>query len=429
MARSTLLAAMATLAATLTTPAYAAALVVPDSGDTGWLLASLILGLATALPGISLLFTASNGRAHAPRILSATIVSGAAVTLLTFVVGYSLMFDVTTDSAIGGFIGGGTHVMLNLMGTMREGTSVAETAFVAFQLGFVLIAVTLLSGALAPRARPGWLLGFTALWFLLVLVPVTRWIWGAGWLSTIGAIDTSGGLTIFAATSVSALVAMAMVGTRDDDASAPDSALLLGGATLLLLGMMAFSGGATLGAGDNAAVAILSLLACAATATLTLALLRRSIDGAVLAMGLVAGTVAMITAGDGFSIGGSILTGVLAAGAAALTPRLMPKRLGWHDRGGLVATILGASLTGALLTAIFLAFAPFGGSGYPEGMGMIDQLIAQIVAIVAIMAWSVVGTAIAALMMGMIVPMRVSAEAERGELDIASHGERARELD
>lgn len=402
MARSAPIAAIATLA----TPAHAATLVVPDSGDTGWLLASLILGLATALPGIVLLFTASYGRTQAPRILSATIVGAAAVTLLTFVVGYSLMFDVTTDSAIGGFIGGGTHVMLNLMGTLREGTTVAETAFVAFQLGFVLIAVTLLGGALAPRARPGWLLGFTALWFLLVLVPVTRWIWGAGWLSDMGAIDTSGGLTIFAATGVSAMVAMAMVGTRDDDSAAPDPALLLGGATLLLVGIMAFTGGATLGAGDNAAVAILSLLSCAATATLTLALLRRSLDGTVLAMGLIAGTVAMTTAGDGFSIGGSILTGAIAASAAALAPRLMPKRLGWHDRGGLVATILSASLTGALLTAVFLAFVPFGGSGYPDGMGMVDQLMAQVVAIVAITLWSAIGTVIAALMMGMIVPMR-----------------------
>ncbi len=406
MARSAPIIAIMILAATLTTPAYAATFVIADSGDTAWLLASLILGLATALPGIILLFTASYGRAHAGNMLSATVVGAAAVTLSTFVVGYSLMFDVITDSAINGFIGGGNHVMLSLMGTLREGTAVAETAFVVFQLGFVLVAVTLLSGALAPRARPGWLLGFTTLWSLLVLVPVTRWIWGAGWLSDMGAIDTSGGLTVFTATGVSMLVAMALVGTHDNDSAATDPALRLSGAALFLVGTMAFSGGATLGAGDNAAVAILSLLACAATATLTMALLRRSLDGKVVAMGLVAGTVAMTTAGDGFSIGGSVLTGVLAAGAAALAPRLMPKRLCWHDRDGLVATLLSASLTGALLTAFFLAFAPFGGSGYPEGMGMIDQLAAQIVAIGAIMLWSVVGTAIAALMVGMVVPMR-----------------------
>lgn len=401
-------AAATVLTATLASPAQAAGLIVPDSGDTGWLLASLILGLATALPAIILLFAGSYGRSHMPRLLSAAIFSAATATLLTVAVGYSLMFDVSGEGSIAGFIGGGTHVMLNLMGTLREGTTVAETAFVAFQLGFVLVAVTLLASALAPRARPGWLLGFTALWYLLVLMPLTRWIWGGGWLSELGAIDTAGGMTTFVATAVSALPAMAMVGTPKDAPPAADPAMLTSGAALLVLGMLSFSGGATLGAGDNAAVAILSLLASAATSTLALALIRRSLDCAVLATGLIAGVMAMMTAGDGFSIGGSVLTGVLSAGAVALAPRLMPKRFVWHDQGGLVITILAASLTGALLTAIFIGFAPFGGSGYPEGMGMMDQLVAQTIAIAAIALWSVVGTVIAALMVGMIVPMRAT---------------------
>ncbi len=400
--------AAATLTAIVAAPAHAATLIVPDSGDTGWLLASLILGLATMLPGVIMLFAAVYGLTHLPRLLSMTILGAAMATLLTFVIGYSLMFDLVTDSAVSGVIGGGTHIMLNMMGTLREGTTVAETAFVAFQLGFVLVAVTLLGCALAPRARPGWLIGFTLLWYMLVLVPTTRWIWGGGWLSNLGAIDTAGGLTIFTTTAISALVAMALVGTPDDRLPAAESGMFASGAALLMLGLLALGGGATLGAGDNAAVAILSLLASAAAAILTLALTRRSLNGPTLATGLLAGTLAMMTAGDGFSIGGAVLTGTLAALATAIAPRLMPKRLISYDQGGLVTTFFAASLTGALLTAIFLAFAPFGGSGYPEGMGMVDQLVAQIVAIGAIALWSVIGTVIAALMMGLIVPMQTA---------------------
>ena len=408
MPRYALIAAATALITALATPAHAAASIVPDSGDTGWLLASTILGLATALPGLIMIFAASYGRQHMPRLLSATLLGAATATLLTFVIGYSLMFDLATDTAVSGFIGGGTHVMLNLMGTLREGTTVAETAFVAFQLGFVLIATTLLSGALAPRARPGWLLGFTAIWYLLVLVPITRWIWGGGWLSGFGAIDTAGGLTIFTATAISALVATAMVGTPDNTPPSVEPGLYAGGAAMLFLGLLALGGGATLGAGDNTAVAMLSLLASAAAAVLTLALFRRALGADTIATGLIAGTMAMMTAGDGFSVGGSMLTGVLAAGAAAIAPRLMPKRLAWHDSGAVIATIVTTSLTGAVLSAVFLAFAPFGGSGFPEGMGMTDQLVAQIVAIGAIALWSVIGTAIAALMMGMVLPMRAT---------------------
>lgn len=396
----------------LASPAHAAAIVIPDSGDTAWLLASLALGLATALPALMLLFAAAYGRAHAPRVLAASVSGMAIVALAYVVIGYSLMFDVTTVNSFSAFLGGGQNMMLALMGTLRDGTTVPETAFVAFQLGFVLLAVTLLSSALAPHARPGWLLGFTLLWFLLVLVPVTRWIWGGGWLEAMGALDASGGLTIFYATSVSALVAMLLVGTPEGDDAPVDPTLLLGGAVLLLLGMLAFGGGATLGAGDNAAVALLSTLLCAATGSLALALVRRSLDPATLALGLIAGTVGAASAGDGLSPGGAIVTGAAVALAVAITPRFLPKRIGWHDKSALLASIAGAAKTGVLLAAIFLSFDMFGGSGYPEGMDMIDQLVAQLVAILAIAAWSAVGTAIAALMMGMVVPMRAAASAK-----------------
>lgn len=387
-------------------PAQAATLIIPDSGDTGWLLASLLVGLGATIPALLLIFTAAYGRSESLRMLPASIAGMALVALLYFLIGYSLMFDLTSTGAFSGMLGGGTNWMLNLMGTLREGTSVAETGFAAFQLGFVLVAVTLLTGALASRARPGWLLGFTALWFLLVLVPVTRWIWGGGWLADWGALDTSGGLTIFYAAGVSALVAMAMVGSTEVEDPAVDPAGLLCGAALLLLGLLAFTGGATLGAGDNAAVAMLAMLTSAATGALTLAAARRSLDAQPMALGLMAGTIAALTAGDGLSIGGAFITGLLGALAVAIAPRVMPKRISWHDKGDLITTIIAAAKTGGFFAAVFLAFMPFGGSGYPDGMGMIDQIIAQTIAIVAIAAWSAIGTVIAALMMGMVVPMR-----------------------
>ena len=51
-------------------------------------------------------------------------------------------------------------------------------------------------------------------------------------------------------------------------------------------------------------------------------------------------------------------------------------------------------------------FAPFGGSGYPEGMTMSGQVIAQLIAILAIAGWSVFGTLVAALSVSLLLPMR-----------------------
>ncbi len=391
----------------LSTPAHAATIIVPDSGDSGWLFSSFLCGLALAVPGILLYLIGCNGWAAARRILSATVAGVAAVTLLTLLVGYSLMFDVTPGLAIGSFIGGGANWMLNLMGTVREGTTIPETGFVLFQLGFVLLAVAMLSGALAARAQPGWLLGFTILWFLLVLVPVSRFVWGGGWLTQLGALDSVGGITVFVSTGVSAMVALTIVGAPQHDVADPvDHGARLIGAMLLLLGMVALGGGATLGAGDGSAVAMLAILASGMTGTLALAAARRSIDADALAGGMVAGTIAASTAGDGISVGGAMLTGLLAAIAFAVAPRLIPARFACQDRGGTIASLTASAIVGALSFALLLAFSPFGGSGYPDGMTMTSQLLAQAVAILAIAGWAIIGTVIAALMIGLVLPMR-----------------------
>lgn len=387
-------------------PAAAATVIIPDSGDTGWLLGTLLIGLLTAIPGILLYAIGRNGWASAPRILASAVAGMAIATLLMFVIGYSLMFDVAGESALGAWIGGGSNWMLNLMGTVREGTTVPETGFVLFQLGFVLLAVALLSTLLAPRARPGWLLGFTGLWLLLVLVPVTRWIWGGGWLSEMGAFDGSGGLTVFLTVAVSALTARVLIGQARQDIVASDNGTSLIGAFLLLLGMMALAGGATLGASDNSAVAMLSMLAAAMTGALTVAAVNRSLDAGALAKGMVAGIVAIACAGDGVSVGGAIIIGLMAALTVALAPRLTPAFIARYDSGGALVGLISAAKVGALLFAIFLAFTPFGGSGYAEGMTMGSQLIAQFAALLAISGWAVAGTLIAGIMVRLVTPMR-----------------------
>lgn len=398
------------LAVSAAAPAQAAGVILPDSGDSGWLLGCTLVALMTALPGAYLLASGSWSTARAGAAVSiAAMAMGA---LIVFAIGYSLMFDLS-DGPISAYIGGGGNWMLNLMGTVRDGTTVPETAFVLFQLAFVLLAVALLCGRLAAVAGRGWMLAFTGLWLLLVLAPVTRWLWGGGWLAEWGAIDASGGLTIFYCAGVSAIVARAIIGGPADPAERDPDARLTG-AVLLLIGMAAFGGGATLGAGDDAAVAVLAVLAAAATGLLILAVLKRALDAGTIATGLAAGTIAISAAGDGVSIGGAMLIGAIAALAVAVTPafvrRLIPSRLTRHDPQSDGFALTGAAKTGVMLAAIFTAFVPFGGSGYADGMTMSGQIIAQIVAILAVALWATVGTAIAALMAGLVLPMRAPAD-------------------
>ena len=79
-----------------------------------------------------------------------------------------------------------------------------------------------------------------------------------------------------------------------------------------------------------------------------------------------------------------------------------------------------------------MAFMPrpmFGGGGFAEGANVSTQLVAQLVGVVTVAAWTAIMTLIAAWMVSFVIPMRVDEEAEHDGLDLHSHGERGWELD
>ena len=44
------------------------------------------------------------------------------------------------------------------------------------------------------------------LWLLLVYAPVTHWVWGGGWLPSMGIMDFAGGIVVHVTAGVSAAV-------------------------------------------------------------------------------------------------------------------------------------------------------------------------------------------------------------------------------
>jgi ammonium transporter, Amt family len=85
-------------------------------------------------------------------------------------------------------------------------------------------------------------------------------------------------------------------------------------------------------------------------------------------------------------------------------------------------------IMGSILLAV-LASESLGGNGYAEGMTMGSQLVAQLLGVGVVAAYSAVVTVIIGYMVAMVIPMRVGEEEESDGLDIASHGERAWDLD
>lgn len=404
-----------------------------DSGDTAWLLTSAALVLLMATPGLTLFY---GGLVRAKSFLAVLVQVGAIVavaSLLWVAVGYTLAFgDVSS-----GWLGSGNALMLRDLGTVRTGFAVPESAFALFQLTFAAITPALIAGAWADRARFGWVVGFSALWSLVVYAPVAHWVWGGGWLATrFGTLDFAGGIVVHTTAGVSALVAALLLGRRQGfprTLMLPHSpALTMAGAGLLWMGWFGFNGGSALAANDDAASAILNTHVAASMAALVWLAIEKWQVGKPTSVGFATGAVAglaTITPAAGFvSPAAAMLFGALAAGVCYAAIQLIKQRLEIDDSLDVFAVHGVGGMIGALLLALFLDPA-LGGTGYAPRMTMASQLGAQAIAVGAVALWSAVATVIAALAVSFVVPMRVSEEAERDGLDLASHGERAWDFD
>lgn len=418
-------------------PAFAqdAAVAIPEanSGDSSWILTSSALVVMMTLPGLALFY---GGLVRAKNFLSVLVQCGAIAALASVIwiaVGYSLAFSVNGN----GYIGSPENFMFNgLLDSIREGQSIGELAFALFQMTFAIITPALIVGAWVERARFGWVVAFSGLWSLLVYVPVTRWVWGGGFLAEQGVIDFAGGIVVHTTAGVSALVVALMLGKRigfPRTLMLPHSpALTVAGAGLLWVGWFGFNGGSALAANDAAASAIINTHVAASMAALVWMLIERIKVGKSTAVGFATGAVAglaTITPAAGtVGPGGAVIIGLLAGVVCFWFVGLIKGTLKIDDSLDVFAVHGVGGITGSLLLAVF-ASESLGGVGYAEGASMASQLWVQLKGVAIVAVYSAVVTLIIGYMVSMILPMRVSEDQERDGLDIASHGERAWDLD
>ena len=403
-----------------------------DSGDSSWILVSAALVLLMTLPGLGLFY---GGLVRAKNVLSVLLQVGAvpaAISLLWIAIGYSLAFG----PSAGGLIGAGGGWMMTGLAPLRDGLTVPESVFAMFQLTFAAITPALMIGAWVDRARFSWVIAFCALWGLVVYAPVAHWVWGGGWLAGLGVLDFAGGIVVHTTAGVSALVIALLLGKRQGfpgPAMRPHApGLTMAGAMLLWVGWFGFNGGSALAANAGAGAAIINTHAAASAAALVWLAIERVTFGKPTTVGFATGAIAglaTVTPAAGFiSPGAAILFGALAACVCYYAIQLIKNRLTIDDSLDVFAVHGVGGMLGSLLLAIFLAPA-LGGAGYAEGMAMGSMLGAQALAVIVVALWSALATAIAALAVSKLLPMRVGVDDERQGLDIASHGERGWEFD
>ena len=393
---------------------------VADSGDTGWMMLCALLVLLAAVPGLMLRHAGLVNVRSALAVPAQGLAVLAGVSLAWAVAGYSLAY---APGSV--WLGGGANLLLGRLAALREGLTVPESAFVLFQMAMAVFAACLLPGAVAERARIGWIAAFAPLWLLIVYAPIAHGIWAGGWLAELGVMDFAGGLVVQATAGFSALALVLILGRRRTEAEAGHAPLLgMAGGALLWIGWAGMVGGWALGATDGAATAILNAHFAACAGVLGWMLGDRLISGRVRATGLpsgaMAGLVAVSASAGLVGPGGAMLGGLIGAMVSRAAKALLASRI---DDAADIFVIHGlGGIIGALLLPL-LVQPVLGGVGFDAGIGLRGAMLGQLIGAGVVALWAMLGSAIIALPLSMVLPMRGTAQEESEGLDAMQHGQ------
>jgi ammonium transporter, Amt family len=406
-----------------------------DTGDTAWLLMATVLVLMMNIPGLALFYA---GMVRKKNVLATAVQAfsvAALVTVLWFVVGYSLAF--TDGGGLNGVIGSLSRAVgKGLQGSVHElAKSVPENVFLMYQATFAVITPAIIAGAFAERMKFSAMMWFMALWVLFVYVPVAHWVWGGGFLGAAGVLDFAGGLVVHLNAGIAGLVCCIVIGKRHGygtENMAPHNLVLtLIGTSLLWVGWFGFNAGSALSSGELAGSAMLNTHIAAATAALVWMAIEWGSRGKPSVLGILTGAIAglgTITPAAGYVEPWAALVIGAAAGVVCYWASVILKtRLGYDDSLDVfgvhgVGGILGSILVGVFATRVINDVA----KGQPVGLvdGNADQVLTQLYGVVVIGAFCAVGTWVILKIVDAMVGLRVTRDEEVEGLDTALHGER-----
>ena len=399
-----------------------------DSGDTAWILVSTALVLFMTIPALALFYGGLVRTKNVLSVLMHCFSMTALISVIWIVCGYSLAFDEGND-----FIGGFSKSMLG--GGVRDNLSgtIPESLFCAFQMTFAIITPALVVGAFVERMKFSAVLWFSALWLVVVYLPICHMQWGGGWFQDMGIMDFAGGIVVHITAGVAALVACVMVGKRkgypNADLVPHNPTYTVIGSAMLWIGWFSFNGGSALAANGDAAMALVVTHLSASTATLTWMFIEWKLNGKPTVLGVATGAIAglaAVTPASGF-IGpeGGLAIGFVSGVLCYFASTKLKNRFGYDDSLDVVGVHGVGGLVGIIMVAFF-ASEGLGGGGYGAGAGegMGAQLKVQLIGGGVTVVYTLIASAIILWVIDKIVGLRVSDETEEEGLDLAEHAER-----
>jgi ammonium transporter, Amt family len=399
-----------------------------NQANTAWILTSTALVLFMTIPGLSLFYAGLVRSKNVLSVLMQCFAITCLVSLLWLAGAYSLIF--TDGGEMQKYLGSMSKAFLPDLSTTSLTGDIPETLYFMFQMTFAIITPALIIGAFAERMKFSAMLWFSGLWLMLVYVPICHWIWGGGWLASLGVMDFAGGIVIHINAGVAALVSALVVGKRKGfptTAMPPHNmTMVVTGAGMLWVGWFGFNAGSALTSDGRAGMAMLVTHIGAAAGSLTWMTIEWVRYGKPSVLGIVTGMVAglgTITPASGF-VGpmGALAIGITAGIVCFYATQFVKRKLIIDDSLDVFPVHGIGGITGSLLTGVF-ADISLGGIGLADGVTIAQQVGVQALAIVATIAWSALFSYIILKVLDNFIGLRVTSDEEVQGLDQVLHEE------
>ena len=347
-----------------------------------------------------------------------------------WLIGFGIMF-----AGSGPLIGGFDPL---IRGSYDFGT-LPTWCYAIFQTVFCAAAATIVSGSMAERTNFKAYCIYSAVISLIVYPISGHWIWGGGWLSTLGFHDFAGSTCVHMVGGLIACLGAAMLGPRIGKYDKSGKARAIPGHNIMAMALgvfilwfcwFGFNGGSTVAMTADADMELASLVMfntnlAAAVATVVGMIFTwiryGKPDVSITFNAALAGLVAITAPCDCVTPAGAFFIGLIAGFLVVLAVEFFDNTAKIDDPVGAVSVHMVNGIWGTLAVGLFSN----GGDGVGTGLfygGGFRQLGIQALGIVSVAAYVLAVMFIAFKIIDKTVGLRVPAQVELDGLDIREHG-------
>lgn len=388
--------------------------------------------------GFAMVETGFTRAKNAGNIIMKNLMDFCIGTIVFSVLGYTLMMGQDTPYGLVGIPNLDMWTdFKSFIASPAEGFTGATT-FV-FNLVFCATTATIVSGAMAERTKFSAYCIYSAAISLFIYPIEAHWIWGGGWLSSLGFHDYAGSCAIHMVGGIAALVGAIFLGprigkyVRDPGGKVikvnaiPGHSITLGalGVFILWLGWYGFNGAAATTASQLASIFLTTTIA-PSVATVTTMLYTWIKNGkpdvSMCLNASLAGLVGITAGCDALDAVGAVVVGIVSGILVVVVVEFLDLKLHIDDPVGAIGVHCANGIWGTL--AVGLLANPDAPAGLPGLLytGSFSFFGIQVLGVLSVAAYAVVMMVIFFAVLKKTHGLRVSADDEIAGLDSTEHG-------